>query len=342
MRRLGLILGCVGAVACGDPEPVPSESEDGSGSSGSTGSPEDSSNSQDGPIADGTGSEGSTSSMTTVGSTTDAESSGDDTTTGEPLGPFEQCFDGQFVNDAPFPDYDQFNPEFGSHCVGTNHQDIADVERVVFLGDSVTVGSRPTLPNDAYRSILGDALRDQFGLSYGDGVAEGLWKTPDPFSGESIQQDAGDFSSCAKWGGRNDDLPVMVGNQLEDCFSGGELDLRTLVVVTSGGNDLSSLARDAIDGVPIGDLMVEAQQIHRLQARGGRVACRSWPLLQRGVRGVRQHLRVHRRHGRCDELRCIRAGWVRGPRAQPRGDNRPHLVDERAVHVDRRRHWAPI
>jgi len=265
MTRWGLILGVLGAAACSDVEPeVGSDGQDGSGSgSGSTSSPGET-DVQDGPIPDGTGETGAMTTTpadegtSTDGATTDGE---DTTTTGEPLGPFEACFDGQFVNEPPFPDYDQYMPEIGSHCVGTNHQDITGVERVVFLGDSITVGSRPTLPGQSYRAVLADALRDQFGLSYGNALDENLWKAPDPFSGETIQQNAGDFSSCARWGARNDDLPVMVGNQLEDCFPDDVLDATTLVVMTSGGNDVSSLAQDAIAGVPAADLMVEAQQV---------------------------------------------------------------------------------
>ena len=54
-----------------------------------------------------------------------------------------QCFANAYVNaPAKGPNYDQFGPQVGSHCLGTNHQDIDKVERVVFLGDSVTVGRR--------------------------------------------------------------------------------------------------------------------------------------------------------------------------------------------------------
>lgn len=70
-----------------------------------------------------------------------------------------KCFEDDFVN--PFmngPNYDQFGPIIGSHCMGTNHQDITGVERVVFLGDSVTVGTPPTLSADYYRSKLAGAV----------------------------------------------------------------------------------------------------------------------------------------------------------------------------------------
>lgn len=237
----------------------------------STGSPDSSGGGQDGPAL--TTTFGSTTTgvadtsgdgTSTGGSSSDGEESS--TTTGDPPGTFEECFDGQFVNEATLlPDYDQFMPVLGSHCVGTNHQEILDVERVVFLGDSITVGSRPTLPAQSYRAVLGDMLRDQYGLSYGDAVAEFLWKAPDPFSGEAAQQTAGDFSSCARWGGRNDDIAPSVGNQLADCFPEETLGLRTLVVITSGGNDISALAQDAIDGVPIEDLWTTTEAFVALE-----------------------------------------------------------------------------
>jgi len=272
-RWLGVSLLC--AAACSDPEPVGDGTQGGT-SSESTGSPDSSAGSQEGPamtttggttttgVADTSG-DGSSSNGTSSGSGSDGDS-GDSTTTGEPPSSFEACFEGQFVNDdvTLLPNYDQFSPVLGSHCVGTNHQEIVDVERVVFLGDSITVGSRPTLPSQSYRAVLGDMLRDQWGLSYGDPVAEFLWKAPDPFSGQVAQMTAGDFTSCARWGARNDDLPGQ-GNQLEACFPEDTLGLRTLVVVTSGGNDLSSLAQDAIDGVPTEELWATVEQFVALK-----------------------------------------------------------------------------
>ncbi|MCX4245107.1 SGNH/GDSL hydrolase family protein [Paraliomyxa miuraensis] len=203
---------------------------------------------------------------TSMGDETSTGEGSESSTGGEPPSTFEECFEGQFVNEATvLPDYDQYEPVIGSHCVGTNHQDIEGIERVVFLGDSITVGSRPTLPGDVYRARLGDMLRDAYGLSYGDAISEALWKAPNPFSGEVAQMTAGDFTSCSRWGARNDDLPVGVGNQLEDCFGPQTLDQRTLVVMTSGGNDVSALAQDAIDGVPLPDLWMAAEDFVMLK-----------------------------------------------------------------------------
>lgn len=276
MRHRGGAWVAIGALAllwagCSDPAAADgTEGSEGSGT-GSTGSPDSSGGGPQGP-GTGTASSGGTTtealdSTSSGGSEGSGSSTGTGTTTGDdPPRTFEECFDGQFVNEPTFlPDYDQYGPVIGSHCVGTNHQDIDGIERVVFLGDSITVGSRPTLPNQAYRARLGDALRDRFGLSYGDPIAEALWKAPDPFSGESVQATAGDFSSCARWGARNDDLPIGVGNQLEECFPEPSRELRTLVVVTSGGNDVSSLAQDAIDGVALPDLWTEVEEFVALK-----------------------------------------------------------------------------
>ncbi len=65
------------------------------------------------------------------------------------------CFDGVFASPpTDGPDYDVFSPTVGAHCMGTDHQDITGVERVVFLGDSVTVGTPPSLTDQMYRNIL--------------------------------------------------------------------------------------------------------------------------------------------------------------------------------------------
>jgi lysophospholipase L1-like esterase len=164
-----------------------------------------------------------------------------------------QCFADDFVN-PPMdgPDYDQFGPVIGSHCMGTNHQDITGVERVVFVGDSVTVGTPPTLSGDYYRTQLADALATKFGLS-GGGF---LWDAVNVVSGESIDKIDGDFASCARWGGRVDDL-IQDNSQLEDCIAAGDFQKKTLVIMTVGGNDLNALTQDAIDGVPSADLWTQ-------------------------------------------------------------------------------------
>jgi len=169
------------------------------------------------------------------------------------------CFADDFVSPPDLgPDYDQFSPIVGSHCLGTNHQDITDVERVVFLGDSVTVGTPPTFSNDFYRAKLADSLAAKFGLN----VPSLVWKSADPFNGTAIVQQEGAFASCSKWGARTDDL---VPTQLPDCFAANTLNARTLVIMTMGGNDISSLTKAAIDGATEQELWAQTQQFVQLQ-----------------------------------------------------------------------------
>ena len=157
-----------------------------------------------------------------------------------------ECFDGAFVNDAEhLSRYEGMAPTVGAHCRGTDHQDIVDVERVVFLGDSITVGSPPTAPIDFYRSRLAVRLAEEFALDFA-GAQDGFMGY-NPVSGSALVMHAGDFSSCARWGGQNEDL-LQAAQQREECFPQTTRGLETLVVITSGGNDLSSIANMAIDG----------------------------------------------------------------------------------------------
>jgi len=133
------------------------------------------------------------------------------------------------------PDYDQFMPVVGSHCLGTNHQAIDRIERVVFLGDSVTVGSPPTGMGDYYRVRLANALADRFGLARPDV----LWQTVNIFNGRTFVQQSGAFASCAEWGANARDLPGA--GQLAECFPDGMRDQRTLVIITIGGNDVGNI-----------------------------------------------------------------------------------------------------
>jgi lysophospholipase L1-like esterase len=136
------------------------------------------------------------------------------------------------------PAYDVFAPNIGSHCRGTNHQDIRGVERVVFLGDSVTVGTPPTAAQDVYRARLADALAARFGLR----APDIWWKSANAVTGEALLRTSGDFWSCAKWGARADDLQ-RDNRQIADCFPESERHKRTLVVMTMGGNDIASLQK---------------------------------------------------------------------------------------------------
>ena len=164
------------------------------------------------------------------------------------------CITEPWVNGGPPAlDYSGTNIELGSHCVGTNHQDITDIERVVFVGDSVTVGSPPTPTEDFYRVVLADELAMKFDL-----VAPNfLWQTADPINGTTIIQEDGGFASCSEWGARTDDLPA----QSSDCFSGDDFNKRTLVVTTMGGNDIAAIAKDSIEGVAEDALWDDVEQM---------------------------------------------------------------------------------
>jgi lysophospholipase L1-like esterase len=114
------------------------------------------------------------------------------------------------------PDYDQFNPTLAKSCAGTHHQAITGIEKVVFLGDSITVGTPPTLPDDFYRRRLEKALEKKFG---------------------SLEK-----ASCAAWGAKTNDL-LANDKQLEKCFPNASESKRTLVIMTMGGNDIHSWAK---------------------------------------------------------------------------------------------------
>jgi lysophospholipase L1-like esterase len=210
----------------------------------------------------GAGGEATTTSTSSsaTGGDGGATATGGDGGSGGQLLTVEECYADDFVvTMADGPDYDQFSPVVGSHCMGTNHQDIVGVERVVFLGDSITVGSPPTWPDDFYRSKLADALAAHFGLA----PPGSLWKWYDALNGTTLVQDSGDFSSCAKWGARTDDL-LQDNDQVLDCFPPDKRQLRTLVVMTMGGNDISSLTQDAIANLPEQELWQKTEQFVQL------------------------------------------------------------------------------
>jgi lysophospholipase L1-like esterase len=149
----------------------------------------------------------------------------------------------------------------GSHCRGTNHQNIRGIERVVFLGDSVTVGTPPTASSDWYRNRLADALASEFGLS----APNSLWRTVNYVSGETLVRESGDFASCARYGARADDL-MRDDSQVIDCIPEDERSKRTLIVMTMGGNDLNSIMQGFGEGKSEADLWTETETfIHDLR-----------------------------------------------------------------------------
>ena len=245
-----------GGASSGDTSPTSGDpSGDPSGPGSETGGSASASATGTASTVEPTSDPGGSTSGDPTGSTTD-DSTTDDSTTG-PVGPLDCLFE-PFVNQGQLLiDYAQFDPVIGSHCKGTNHQDITDIERVVFLGDSVTVGTPPTQGKDFYRSELADMLVEKFGLT----PPNDLWKQVNPIDGVALVKDSGDFSSCSKWGARTDDF----AGQTEDCFPPDLFDKRTLVITTMGGNDLASIAKDGANGKPIDEVTADAEAFIQLQ-----------------------------------------------------------------------------
>ena len=128
----------------------------------------------------------------------------------------DDCFAGILGELAP--DYAQFDPVIGYHCAGTDHQDVQGVERVVFLGDSVTTGTPPARLWEWYRALL----TDRFHARYGEDLP---------------------IDNCSAFGARTDDL--LIGKrQIPECFPDDGDDRTTLVVFTVGGNDIAAWAQD--------------------------------------------------------------------------------------------------
>ncbi len=144
-------------------------------------------------------------------------------------------------DDIPVLNYDQFSPTMGSHCFGTNHQKIEGIDKVLFLGDSVTVGTPPTNlnPGNVYRAILAEKLADLLDLEPpGFG-----WGAANPNSGVALPHESGDFISCAKWGAHTNDL-LTHDMQIQECIPEDKRNLRYLVIMTMGGNDLQGMAEE--------------------------------------------------------------------------------------------------
>ncbi|MGH1340426.1 MAG: SGNH/GDSL hydrolase family protein [Nannocystales bacterium] len=227
----------------------------GSGTDGSTGTPPATTTQTPGTTSaesSSTGADPATSAAESSGGEPGGSSTAgaDESSTGggSDAGPFEACYEGVFVNGFPGINYDGLDIPIGEHCLGTNVQDILEVDRVVFLGDSVTVGTPPTGTGDYYRNILADALADRFALSFGSNKA--LWQSANVFEGTSGVIESGDFASCAEWGARTDDL--IAGNQIGDCYPENTRDLQTLTIITMGGNDLARIAQDTGEGAKPG------------------------------------------------------------------------------------------
>jgi lysophospholipase L1-like esterase len=133
------------------------------------------------------------------------------------------------------PDYDQYGPKVGKNCSGTRQQTITGVEKLVFLGDSVTKGTPPTLPWDFYQARVTNAVKQKFGANI-------------------------EVADCSKWGARTDDF-LDGGNQIPQCFPTGVENKKTLVVMTMGGNDINAWQGDKLDAQGAYDAATEAAKL---------------------------------------------------------------------------------
>lgn len=147
-----------------------------------------------------------------------ADAGGVDLDAAPPAGVWSRCFPGR--DTTTLPAYDAVGITAADSCAGTNHQSIDGIEKVVFIGDSITEGTPPTLPWQYYRALVEDELEDRFG---------------------SVE-----VAECARWGARTDDLLLPPHQQVLDCFPGVE-PKRTLVVMTIGGNDMHAAAKAAAE-----------------------------------------------------------------------------------------------
>jgi len=162
---------------------------------------------------------------------------------------------------APHANYDQFNPTYArTHCSGTNEQSISGVQRIVFLGDSITVGTPPTAAGDLYRSKLAVHLATKFGLA----APDLSWMNVDLIKQVSLTKTSGAFTSCARWGARIKDLTGPDGaNQIGQCFDDVE-PLRTLIILTTVGNDFADFAKEGTASTPTPIPMILAESDTRL------------------------------------------------------------------------------
>jgi lysophospholipase L1-like esterase len=146
----------------------------------------------------------------------------------------ENCFPHVASDLESFASYDRFNPTVGRHCAGTQHQDIQDVEKLVFLGDSITAGTWPSLEHEYYRNQLTSLMEARFGEL--------------------------EVADCSEFGARTDDFLEHTDRQITACFpgllEGTSIETkRTLVVWTMGGNDLLALGDIATSGSDSSELL---------------------------------------------------------------------------------------
>jgi len=233
------LLGCTNTVTYEDPPPPPADGDD-AGDDDDTG--DDDSGDDD------------------TGDDDLGDDDGGDDDVQSPISA-EECFGQQWDSIPGFvPDYDAYDPVLGLHCHGTNHQQIQGVERVVFVGDSITSGTPPTSSGDWFRNQLAVELAALYGLQPPDP----LWMMVD-LNGEPFSATSGDFACCSKWGARTDDMILPPHQQLETCIPESERHKTHLVVMTVGGNDVLKAVQAGWEGEPLADTWQRIDDFTALQ-----------------------------------------------------------------------------
>ncbi|MEZ4436998.1 MAG: hypothetical protein R3F65_31775 [bacterium] len=211
------------------------------------------------------------------------------------------------LGDAPFaPDYAAASPTFGSHCFGTDHQDIVGVKQVVFLGDDFLIGDERA-PGAQMRALIAPRLAARFHIT----PPAADWTEIDLIDGLPATRRSGDFIVCAGPGARAEELD---GPLLTDCLDDIERRHATLVIMQIGLGDLEAIAtqidetvdldllpsqlgplldrsmrsiRSAIgwlrdrDHLPRGAFVVLVNQIDLTDGTGDTRGCPDWPALDR-------------------------------------------------------------
>ena len=157
---------------------------------------------------------------------------------------YQQCFP-HIIEGFGNPYTDSEHYPIDPTCSGTSHQDFSGIDHVIFLGDSITVGTYPTPSVDFYRNRLAAQLAEHYGLT----PPEESWQLVDYETDQSQVLRSGDFSSCARLGARTSELHDR-STQLQSCFTEDLWDQNLLVIMTMGGNDLSTITQDIIEGQP--------------------------------------------------------------------------------------------
>lgn len=157
----------------------------------------------------------------------------DDVSTPPELTLIERCFAESATSaTGAVPDYAPYDLVVPEHCAGTGFQEVAALDRVVFVGDSITTGTPPTPESLYYRNLLVARLEEWVGHPL-------------------------ETQDCSEWGARVDDL-MRDDTQLADCLGTSGTDERaTLLVFTMGGNDGFAYAEAFAAGASEADVQAQ-------------------------------------------------------------------------------------